>query len=78
VQDQDQEQELDLVLPTTPAAVRDAGKPRIYSERDWDAQRALIKQLYDAENRPLKEVVDILGRTRGFFATYGVPVILST
>ncbi|RQM05664.1 hypothetical protein DH86_00003421 [Scytalidium sp. 3C] len=28
-----------------------------------------MPNLYDAENRPLKEVVEILGRTRGFFAT---------
>lgn len=70
VQEQEQDQQL---LPTPLSTVRESGKPRIYSESDWDAQRTLIKQLYDAENRPLKEVVEILGRTRGFFATYDTP-----
>ncbi|KAH8816514.1 hypothetical protein F5884DRAFT_226365 [Xylogone sp. PMI_703] len=56
---------------STPAVTLRAepGKPRMYSEDDWEAQRSVIKQLYDVENRPLKEVVDILGRTRSFFAT---------
>lgn len=54
------------VLPLGPAALN---PPRRLSARDWEDQRTIFEQLYVAEEKPLREVVEIMGRDHNFFAT---------
>jgi hypothetical protein len=39
------------------------------SRRDWEARRELFTRLYQAEERPLKEVMEIMKDRYGFRAT---------
>jgi hypothetical protein len=51
-----------------------ATKPfRPQSVQDWDDRRAIIEQLYWAEDRELPEVSDIMETLHNFSATYCSP-----
>jgi hypothetical protein len=41
-----------------------------YSKEQWDAQKPVIRQLYNLENKPFKRVIDILRTEHNFFPTY--------
>lgn len=44
-------------------------KPRIYSDKEWEAMRSRIHDLYIIKNRSLFETGDFLARKDGFNAT---------
>jgi Clr5 domain len=43
-------------------------KARRYSAQEWEVQKGNVERLYITENKPLKEVIQILERDFGFFA----------
>jgi hypothetical protein len=57
-----------------PAAMRPplpvTGARRPLSAQDWEDQRVTFEQLYSTEDRELPEIMDIMKRDYGFFATY--------
>ena len=59
-----------MLPPPAPSVNHKQRQSRLYSKEEWDAHQSYIARLYDVEKKPLKEVVNILWRTRGFFATY--------
>jgi len=42
----------------------------LYSKEQWNAQKSVIQQLYNVENKPYKRVVNILRTKYNFFPTY--------
>jgi len=46
------------------------GGRELYSKEQWEAQKTVIKQLYNHEKKPFKRVIDILRTEYNFFPTY--------
>jgi len=40
------------------------------TDQDWEDHRRIITELYIQEGRKLSDVIEFMGRERGFFATY--------
>lgn len=49
--------------------VRSKGRRRPAQVPPWDRHREHILHLYETENRPLREVCDIMRQSHGFVAT---------
>jgi hypothetical protein len=50
-------------------------KTRRYSTQEWEVQKINVERLYIGENRPLKEVMQILKDDFGFIARYDRSII---
>jgi hypothetical protein len=48
----------------------------LYSKEQWEAQKPVIRQLYNLENKPFKLVIDILRSEHNFFPTYSITILL--
>jgi hypothetical protein len=57
------------------ASVGLSNPQRPVKAQDWEAQRSNFERLYYAEGRKLKEVMQIMADSYGFFATYVVPFL---
>jgi hypothetical protein len=65
------EQLLAQSLPHPAArSVPGRGGLQLYSKEQWEAQKPIIRRLYNHENKPYNRVVDILGAEHNFFPTY--------
>jgi hypothetical protein len=42
----------------------------LYSKEQWDAQKPVIWRLYNVENKPYRQVVEILRTEQNFYPTY--------
>ncbi|KAH8666843.1 hypothetical protein BX600DRAFT_462653 [Xylariales sp. PMI_506] len=40
---------------------------------DWELHKETIKELWWDQNKHLRDVVDIMGKEHGFYATYAPP-----
>ena len=52
------------------------GGRELYSKERWEAQKPIIRQLYNLENKPFKRVIDILRTEHNFFPTYVLDIFL--
>jgi hypothetical protein len=52
------------------------GGRELYSKEQWEAQKPIIRQLYNLENKPFKRVIDILRTEHNFFPTYVLDIFL--
>src|SRR5271170_7728652 len=62
-----------LVQPLPQPVIRSVpgrGGRQLYSKEQWEAQKPIIRRLYNDENKPYNRVVDILGTEHNFFPTY--------
>lgn len=65
------EQLLTQSLPQLVArSVPGRGERQLYSKEQWEAQKPIIRRLYNDENKPYNRVVEILGTEHNFFPTY--------
>jgi hypothetical protein len=54
-----------------PSAIpAEKAKARRYSPEEWEQQKVNVERLYVTENRPLKEVIQILKQDFGFTVRY--------
>jgi Clr5 domain len=51
------------------------GGRQLYSKEQWEAQKPVIRLLYNVQNKPYNRVIDILWTEHNFFPTYATPII---
>lgn len=64
-----------LAYPSREPSVVALEPPKYPTAQEWDKIKPVFTKLYRTENRPLREVKDILERNHGFVATYGHPSV---
>jgi len=45
-------------------------RPRVYTKKEWEAQKNTIERLYISEKRSLKDMSEFLENNFGLYATY--------